>query len=150
VDGPSIEQVVWTHLVGTYDGITKRLYVNGQLAGKSAGPFAVNDLAPLQIGGDHLASEAMSSYFRGELDEVAVYARALSPEDVLIHYGLITQSAAPPTLSIARDGENVVITWTGGTLQATSDLDGPWTNVNAKSPLKSQPALAERYYRVKQ
>jgi hypothetical protein len=149
-DGPEIEPEAWTHLVGTFDGQTKRLYVNGRLAGKSGGPFAVNDLRPLSIGGDQLTSPEPAAYFEGDLDEVAVYPRPLTPEEILTHYGLITRTTQPPTLSISRQGSQVVLTWANGTLESAGSVVGPWGEENASSPLLLQPTLAARFYRVRQ
>ncbi|MCH8044121.1 MAG: PEP-CTERM sorting domain-containing protein [Planctomycetes bacterium] len=77
----------WAHLVGTYDGDTQRFYINGQevgnaLVGQGFGP---NDAEPLRIGGG--ATEGNGNFFfEGDIDEVAVYDTALSPERVLAHY----------------------------------------------------------------
>lgn len=65
----------WTHLAGTYDGVTLRLYVNGVQVSSRAqtGPIAVST-NPLQIGGDTFYGQ----YFQGKIDEVRIYNRALS------------------------------------------------------------------------
>ncbi len=149
-EGPAVEIGQWTHLVGTCDGQTKRLYVNGQLVGKSPAPFAPNDLRPLSMGGDQLAAPEPSAFFEGDLDEVAVYAAPLSPDEVLIHYGLITRTTQPPTLAIAREAGDLVIVWTNGILQSAAAVTGPWGEVSGRSPLRIQPTLAARYYRVRQ
>jgi hypothetical protein len=69
----------WTHLAGTYDGATVRLYVNGvQVSSRAqtgAIPISTN---PLQIGGDTIYGQ----YFPGRVDEVRIYNRALSATDI--------------------------------------------------------------------
>ena len=49
VYGPPIVLNQWTHLVGTYDGTTARLYVNGALAAFSTTTYLQNALRPLRI-----------------------------------------------------------------------------------------------------
>jgi hypothetical protein len=70
---------IWTHLAGTYDGATLRLYVNGvQVSSRSpSGPIAVST-NPLQMGGDSIYGQ----YFQGRIDEVRVYNRALSATEI--------------------------------------------------------------------
>ncbi len=70
----------WTHLAGTYDGQTVRLYVDGVLA--AATPAAGNLTQCNQK--TALGSRAsFDQYFLpGLLDEVAVFDRALSPSEV--------------------------------------------------------------------
>jgi hypothetical protein len=69
----------WTHLAGTYDGTTLRLYVNGVQVSSRAqtGAIAVST-NPLQIGGDTFYGQ----YFQGQIDEIRVYNRALSAAQI--------------------------------------------------------------------
>jgi hypothetical protein len=66
---------VWTHLAGTYDGSMLRFYINGVHVANRAqtGPIATSS-GPLRIGGNSIWGE----YFKGRIDEVRVYNRALS------------------------------------------------------------------------
>jgi hypothetical protein len=71
---------VWTHVALTYDGSQLRLYVNGvQVASKArAGAIQTPGSNPLWIGGNVPYGE----YFRGVIDEVRVYSRALSAGEI--------------------------------------------------------------------
>lgn len=66
--------------------------------------------------------------------------------------GEISSTASAPSISIARAGNNLEVTWTGGTLQSTTDLAiGPWTAVpEATSPLIFAPSVPKQFYRVVQ
>ncbi len=69
----------WTHLAGTYDGTTLRLYVNGVQVTQTAVTGALtNSASPLRIGGNNVWGE----YFAGIIDEVRIYRRALSPSEI--------------------------------------------------------------------
>jgi hypothetical protein len=61
----------------------------------------------------------------------------------------VTGSAASPTLSISRNGNNLVLTFSGGTLQSADVLGGPWTDETGASPLTIQPKSASKFYRAK-
>lgn len=98
--GPSIPSITaptrqWAHVVGTYDGAISILYVNGQEIARRAWPNGPKPVLPItgpvQVGG---RGEA----FRGALDEVRVYSRALSAQEVAAHYQAARelQPAAPP------------------------------------------------------
>ena len=65
----------WTHVVASYDGDTIRIYQNGALIQSAASPGVANYPAggKFRIGG---------SFFRGWVDEVAMYDRALTPAQV--------------------------------------------------------------------
>ena len=53
-----------------------------------------------------------------------------------------------PTLSVARQGGNVVVTYTG-TLQSADSVSGPYTAVaGATSPLSVTPAGGQKFYRA--
>jgi hypothetical protein len=69
----------WTHLAVTYDGAAVRLYVNGVEASSQPASGTIRRTTdPLWIGGNRPYGE----YFKGVIDEVRVYDRALSPGEV--------------------------------------------------------------------
>ncbi|MFH1265552.1 MAG: LamG domain-containing protein, partial [Planctomycetota bacterium] len=90
---PLLKTGRWHHVVGTFDGETMRLYVNGQRrAGKKSKATSVNPGKNFLMGRivpDPTAPGAASqarSHFEGLLDEVKVYQRALSLQEVILEY----------------------------------------------------------------
>jgi len=73
------------YAVGTFDGITQRLYINGvqRASGSVSGAFRTNN-NPLVLG----SWDARSEYFAGTLDEVAVYAKVLTPAAISNHWSV--------------------------------------------------------------
>jgi hypothetical protein len=79
----------WHHLVGTYDGTTARLYVNGVAVASAAlsAAYQPQGRNPLEIG---QAEPGSNFYFPGQLEEPALYGAALSPTQVQRHYSVGT------------------------------------------------------------
>ncbi|MBM3497111.1 MAG: LamG domain-containing protein [Armatimonadetes bacterium] len=72
----------WHHLVGTWDGQTLRLYVDGELHGETPRPGRPNpNPYPVMIGNFEYPS-CHGGAFGGVIDEVRIYRRALRPEAV--------------------------------------------------------------------
>lgn len=67
--------------------------------------------------------------------------------NVLSYFGPSTTGPAP-TISIARNGTSVVVTWTGGTLETSPNLRTWAPQTGAVSPLVIAPA-GSTYYRVR-
>jgi hypothetical protein len=79
----------WNHVVGTYDGHWLTIYVNGVPQGRNSydldGATPCKSSQPLWIGGYHGNSSPYSyrfDGFAGRLDEVTIYHRALSKQEV--------------------------------------------------------------------
>ncbi len=73
---------VWAHIVATWDGTTKRLYVNGQL--DASEPFAgpIFDTAePVRVG-SYGAFGVAAEFFDGQIDSPAIYNRPLTPAEI--------------------------------------------------------------------
>jgi hypothetical protein len=87
--GPSpVSLNEWTHLAITFDGKFKRLYVNGaQIASQAEADALVYDPAdvPVTIGSDWAFGQS-SSHFQGRIDELSVYNRALTGEEIFAIY----------------------------------------------------------------
>jgi len=74
----------WTHLVGTYNGTHSKIYVNGILEDTSSyHPEKINHTTDvLRIG----AATPNFKRFNGTIDEVRIWNRALSPEEINASY----------------------------------------------------------------
>ncbi len=82
------------HVVATYDGAVGRLYVNGAQVASAAQSGALSDYDTthgLAIGDDAGYSDPP---FAGTIEQVAIYAKALSAADVANHY--TAASGLPP------------------------------------------------------
>jgi hypothetical protein len=93
----------WHHLVGTWDGTHKRVYVNGQELGswEFAGPLRPGP-HPLRLGA--MAQGGIAQHFLdGDIAMPAVYARAFSVEDVRARFS--RRGLAPAT------GADVLACW---------------------------------------
>lgn len=86
LSGPSaLPANTWTHLALTYNGAQMRLYVNGvERASMAVTGVIPNSSGPLRIGGNSVWS---SEWFKGELDELRVYNRALSVTEIQADMG---------------------------------------------------------------
>ena len=89
----------WHHAVATQSSAGMKLYIDGALvASDASATTAENYLGYWRIGGDNLTSwpsAPSSKYFKGSLDEVAVYPYALTPTQVQTHYGVGKGFQAP-------------------------------------------------------
>jgi hypothetical protein len=74
----------WYHVVMTYDKINLKLYVNGVLEQQPAYTTSINNPAGAyaQIGG----ASAIYQLFNGTIDEVRIYNRALTANEILLSY----------------------------------------------------------------
>jgi hypothetical protein len=104
------------HVVGTYDGSTQRLYVNGAEVAHAplTGAVTANSNA-LDIASWSGGSEP----FNGTIDEVAVYAGALSAARVGVHYQ--AGSGGPPPDTTVKDPSNL-----SATAVSDKEIDLKW------------------------
>src|SRR2546427_4356918 len=93
VTGPAGLTVnTWTHLAGTYDGTTVRLYVNGAQVASQAGSGAIATASGgLRVGGNSVGG----GDFPGRLDEVRIYNRALTAAEIQADMNTPPRSTAP-------------------------------------------------------
>lgn len=74
----TVNNGAWRHIVGTYDGVNIKIYVDGIERASQAwtlGPITTTD--PITIGYGN-----MHGYFNGQIDDVRIYNRALLPAEI--------------------------------------------------------------------
>jgi hypothetical protein len=118
---PDLPLNTWTHLAGSFDGSTLKLYVNGVLAatGSYSGVLGTPS-SNLKIG---QMGAVTNGYFQGSLDDVRIYNRALSADEIKSQY-----SSYNSQISLYKPSGG-----TGSGINLTSGLVGWWPfNGNAK------------------
>ncbi len=88
VNKDSLKSGTWTHLVGTYDGMETRLYVNGAPAGtytwtNSPAPAVPSNQQPWTIGG---WSQNVVECLPGKIDEARISRGVWSPDYINLSY----------------------------------------------------------------
>lgn len=92
---PTLSVGAWHHVVLTYDGTSARLHLDGVLIGENVlgGPIAYAAL-PLLVGADY-GADPFADHFPGDVDQLAVWDRVLTPADVANLYGGGAGAALP-------------------------------------------------------
>ncbi len=111
-----INDDVWRHYVVTYDWETSisQLYVNGELESQFEGGgnrFQDFDGGAIRYlgwnsrvdGGAGESSPHLLSQFVGSLDEVAIYDRILTDDQISAHFAAATEPAGDPSLALPRE-----------------------------------------------
>jgi signal peptidase I len=77
----------WSFIVGTWDGSTARIYINGTQEGTATGTGPVKQNTSGFVG---LGTAGGTAGARGSLDDVAIWDRALTPAEITNLYTLAT------------------------------------------------------------
>jgi hypothetical protein len=81
----SIADGKWHHVVGTYDKVNAKIFVDGVQTGSTAYSNSISGTSlPIRIGGDDRTP--VGNFFPGTIDDVRIYNRALSASEVQALY----------------------------------------------------------------
>ncbi len=78
---PGLTPGRFTQVVGVWDGVDIRLYVDGELKASAEATKRPSSVSTFYVGFGEI-----KPWFKGSLDEVAYYGKALTPERVLEHF----------------------------------------------------------------
>jgi len=100
----------WTHVAVTYDGTVLKFYKNGVLESEKNVTGTISQTSnPFRIGGNSIWGE----YFSGRIDEVRIYNRALSVEEIVADKDTPISGASPTPTGSAPTPTGSVPTPTG-------------------------------------
>jgi len=168
----------WHNIAFTADGAQLRVYVDGQQVSvvdylADINPPDIQYLSmgmqlnlsdpmdPTSLGPDPANPKAMI----GGLDDVAIWNRALTADEVNLiyqagaaHKAVTTVIEVPPvgapTLTVSRTGNALTVNFTGGKLQSTTSLlpGATWTDVTnpTQSPYTEQMTATAKFFRAVQ
>lgn len=106
----------WTHYAAIWDGQALKIYLNGNLVLSKTGSGAIaKNSQPLRFG---TRSDLSNEKYRGLMDEMAIYNRALSQQEIQAIYC----GGNPPSDTTAPDAPNVNLDTASDT--GSSDTDG--------------------------
>ena len=90
--------------------------------------------------------------FLGEMEQLIIFNSALSDADrKLIEnhlYGGTIPNDEPPAISVVRNGDGTITVTFEGTLQSAPSVNGPWSDVDAPSPLTIPADAPETFGRA--
>jgi len=103
----------WVHFVHIYeDGVTK-LYLNGELVVTWSAVGSIEENTTLRFGRFHKGT------LDGSMDDVRIYDRALTADEVIALYGLTLDTTAPTTpadlAATVEDQNKIGLSWTAST-----------------------------------
>jgi len=98
VSSPSVVTAgSFQHIAASYDGNNIKLYHNGTLATTQAvGAANFNTGDPINIGMENLTTAGTFDLFKGEIDELSIYNRALTDQEIAAIFGAGTAGKCHP------------------------------------------------------
>ena len=148
----------WIYLAGTWDGTNWNLFRNGIPVATSSdnnGPSVVVN-ANWAVGARGKWKYAtgypftgQADVFSGGIDEAAIYNVALSPSQIAAHYSAGAFGGTPLTSSLSAG--NLTLTWSAGTLQGSTNVAGPYSDLGSATSPYSAPVTATKqmFYRLR-
>ena len=123
----------WYHIVGTFDGGTYRIYINGILDNALVdGTPLYTSTVPLDIG--YLDLNGVSSrFFHGSIDDIRIYNRALSASEIKQIYNAGTGTHTNASLNPPNLQNGLVGWWTmdgANMVSNVADSSGQGNNGN--------------------
>ncbi len=104
VQGPAVQLDEWEHLAGVYTDGSQKFYVNGELAGeRDDAAVQINTAQEFLIGAGANETANHNYFFRGMIDEVCLFDRALDESEIT------AIMEANPT-SVEASGK-IAVTW---------------------------------------
>jgi len=82
INGPDVVIDKWTHLAGTYDGNTLRLYVDGILCSSLKTAYIPNSQYSLRISAGNGSAGFPESFFPGQVSDVRIWSVARSADEI--------------------------------------------------------------------
>ena len=82
VQGPAVKPGEWEHLAGVYADGTQKFYVNGEFVGETNAAITINSQQEFLIGAGANERATHEYLFKGIIDEVRVYDRALDEDEI--------------------------------------------------------------------
>jgi hypothetical protein len=172
----------WQHVAFSADGAQLRIYVNGNQVASTDYITDINPPHPsvqwLSMGvrlnrerevitdpNAALTPDLTLPYFMaGQLDDVALWTRGLSADEISKIYAagnagqamttvtLVAPAVSTPgTLKVGVAAGTISISWDNGKLQSADSITGPWTDVaGAASPVSVTGASGAKFYRTVQ
>jgi hypothetical protein len=160
----------WHHVAFSADGAQLRLYVDGvQVASTDyIGSLNAPEIPYISFGAQLNVDEAGTlgpdgtnpNFYVGQVDDVGLWTRGLSAEEVTkIHAAgvasraLTTVTLTPPavepgTLSVSINGANVTVSWDRGILQTAPAPNGPWTDATGNGTVTESATSGTKFYRT--
>ena len=112
--GSTLQNKSWYHIVGTYDGNHVKLYVNGSLV-KTSSPVS----GDITLGSDDIRiGEIGNDDFNGTIDDIIIFNRSLSAEQVFLLYNNLSGIIGANETKI-NDYWNVSVTPNDGNTDGT-------------------------------
>lgn len=149
----------WHHVATIADGKSIKNYFDGVFVNQTTATASNygSSTYNVHVGGGG-AFDATGNHFTGEIDEVAIFQKAISADRIAAHFkagkeGGEVPGVEPVIQGISRQGSNAVIRY-DGILQSATAVTGPWTDVSGAPTGAAQtfttPATAPSlYYRSK-
>ncbi len=143
----TLEVGAWQHIVGTYDGSVIKVYVDGvERASLAASGNLEHNSEPICVGHDYCGSvqDETNRYFPGSIDELMIYRKALSAQEVV----QLRQASVSSTPGAACDvGDQAILKLYGESnshVAAGNDSDASYS-ICFKSLFPNEPLPSTRY-----
>ena len=114
---------IWVHVVGTLDPITgtNKIYINGSLINSVAISQMITNTKTIEVG--RVYSPATYEFFKGKIDDIGIWNRALTQCEIIDLY-----NASLHSLNVSAGTDQTVCSGTPVTLAGSGATSYTWNN----------------------